>query len=216
MVIAVTYEPLEPIIQFERDLELGRRLVINSTAEAIYYILEEVNDFSLRQLKHVERKVNYIGELLFKELNRRLLEEISRVKRDLLDFSIIEVPQRAVLESLLEVGQDFWGGEVKIYFSDLLGDYLKVHHLFENLKAVIASYSQTISQIFEFKTSEIIRRFSILGFLTFPLILYATIALQPTVEKTFIHTAADFWLIFGIIALVVIGIAVFFRKKGWL
>lgn len=214
--ITVSYENLEPLTQLERDLETKLNKNIKSTAELLYHILEEVNNFSFRQLKHVEKKVNFVGDQLFKRQDRKLLEEISYIKRDILDFAIIAVPQRTTLESLLETGTSFWGSETKIYFSDLLGDFLKVNYLLENLKATIDSYSQTVSQIFEFKTSEIIRRFSILGFLTFPLLLYASIALDDKASSLFIHDASDYWLQLGGVAIMVIGLAIFFRKKGWL
>ncbi|MEK7465495.1 MAG: CorA family divalent cation transporter [Patescibacteria group bacterium] len=215
--ITVSYEELEPIQQFERDLETRlKKKEISSAAHLLYHLLSGVNDYSVRQLKHVEKKVNYVGEKLFKRQDRKLLEEISYIKRDLLEFSIVAVPQRSTLESLLQVASDFWGPRFRPYFLDLVGDFSKIHYLLENLKTTIESYSETVSQIFGFKTSEIIRRFSILGFLTFPLILYATIALQPKVEAGIINTANDFWIQFGVIAVIIVTAAFFFRKKGWL
>ncbi|MDI6733901.1 MAG: CorA family divalent cation transporter [Patescibacteria group bacterium] len=216
ILITVTYEEIEPINQFERDLEKKYQNTINNAAQIVYYILEEVNDFSLRQLKHVERKVNFVGDQIFKRQDRKLLEDISSIKRDLLDFAIIAVPQKSTLTSLSDIGVNFWGKHAAIYFADLEGDFLKIHLLLENLKATVESYSQTVSQLFEFKTSEIIRRFSILGFLTFPLVLYATIALQPQVEATFIKEPADFWIYFFVISAILLGVAAFFRKRGWL
>ncbi len=214
--ITASYEELEPVQQFQRDLETRLKKEVTSSAHLLYHLLSIVNDFSMRQLKHVEKKANYVGEQLFKRQDRKLLEEISYIKRDLLEFSLVSVSQRSILDSLLNVATDFWGVKQRPYFLDLVGDFSKVHYLLESLKATIESYSETISQIFEFKTSEIIRRFSILGFLTFPMILYATIALQPKVEAGLIETAGDFWIQFGIVALIVATAAWFFRKKGWL
>lgn len=214
--ITTSYEDLEPLQQFRRDLETRLKKEITSTAHLLYHLLGTVNEYSIRQLKHVEKKVNYVGEKLFRRQDRKLLEEISYIKRDLLEFSLVAVPQRSILDSLLEVATDFWGVKQRPYFLDLVGDFSKIHYLLENLKATIESYSDTISQIFQFKTSEIIRRFSILGFLTFPMILYATIALQPKVEANLIHSSGDFWLQFGIVALFIASLAFFFRKKGWL
>lgn len=214
--ITTAYEDLEPLRQFERDLETRLKKEITSTAHLLYHFLSTVNDYSIRQLKHVEKKVNYVGEQLFRRQDRRLLEEMSYIKRDLLEFSLVAVPQRSILESLSQVATEFWGVKQHPYFQKLIGDFSKIHYLLENLKATIESYSDTISQIFEFKTSEIIRRFSILGFLTFPMILYATIALQPKVEAGLIHSALDFWIQFGIIGLLIVSLAFFFRKKGWL
>lgn len=216
VLITASYEDLEPLRQFERDLETRLKKEIVSTAHLLYHLLNTVNEYSIRQLKHVEKKVNFVGEQLFNRQDRRLLEEMSHIKRDLLEFSLVAVPQRSILESLLQVATDFWGVKQRPYFQDLVGDFSKIHYLLDNLKATIESYSDTISQIFEFKTSEIIRRFSILGFLTFPMILYATIALQPKVEANLIHSATDFWLQFAFVALIIASVAVFFRKKGWL
>lgn len=214
--ITASYEHLDPIAQFERDLSTRFKGSALQTPEALYRILEEINTFSLRQLKHVEKKVNFVGDQLFKKHDRKLLEEISYIKRDILDFAIIAAPQRTSLETLREISVSLWGKEYRVYFADLVGDFMKVSNLIENLKATIESYSETVSQIFEFKTSEVIRRFSILGFLGFPLILWSTIVLQPKIDHAIIHTPTDYWIQFGAVSILVIALALFFRKKGWL
>ncbi len=214
-VVSVTYENLEPLEQFRRDIRGKLAGKIQGPAQLIHYLLEEVHVFSLRELRHVEEKANAVGAKIFKHADSALLEEISYIKRDVLDFGIIAASQKTTLESLAEVGANFYDADAKIYFTDLLGGLLRVHYLLENLRATITSYSETVSQIFQFKTSEIIRRFSILGFLTFPLLLYATIALQPTVAPTFIQNPSEFWVVFGTIFVIVVGLAAIFRKKGW-
>jgi magnesium transporter len=214
-VVSVAYENLEPLEQFRNDLHTKLAGKIQNPPELIHYLLQEVNIFSLRELRHIEEKTNAVGRKIFKRADSSLLEEISYIKRDLLDFGIITASQKTTLESLIDVGATFWGNDARIYFTDLLGSLLRVHYLLENLRATIVSYSETVSQIFQFKTSEVIRRFSILGFLTFPLLLYATIALQPTVAPTFIQNPFEFWMIFGTICVIVIVLAMFFRKKGW-
>jgi len=212
--ITVTYEELEPIERFERGLTKKTEEEIQSSAHLVYHLIHEINDFSLHELRHIERKVDEMGERLFKEQDYKLLEQVSYVKRDLLNFTIIAAPQRTILESLAEVGPRFWGDEYKIYFSGLHGDFLRLHFLLENLRATVESYSDTVSQLLNFKTTQVMRRITTLGFLTFPLILYSTIALEPTVAGTFIHTAADFWEIFGIISIVIIILAVILRKRN--
>ena len=213
--VTVSYEKLEPLTQAKNDIQKILSKNIKTTGELVYYILKEFNEFSLRQLQHIEAKVNFVGEQLFKSQDKALLEEISYIKRDILGFAMIITPQRNILESLIVIGTKFWGEKIRVYFSDSLDDFLKTHYLLENLKATIESFSQTVSQIFEFRTSRVIRRFSVLAFLTFPLILFATIALQPTVEPTFIKTPADYWISLGIVAAIVVTLAFIFRKKGW-
>lgn len=215
-IATVTYERLEPLVEFERTFDRQLKLDAETTADLLYHLLKHVHEFSFRQLKHVEKKIQSVGAELFTTQNRHTLEEISYIKRDLLEFSIIAVSERNALTSLVSTASEFWGTQYEIYFSDALGDFLKADHLLDNLKATINSYSETVSHLFEFKTSEIVRRFSILGFLTFPLLLYSTIALQPQVADSFIRHPNDFWIIFGLITVLVVLVAAFFRKKRWL
>ncbi|MGC9611198.1 MAG: CorA family divalent cation transporter [Minisyncoccia bacterium] len=217
LLITINYEKIEPLEEFKRKLERGADLKnkIQSPAQLIYYILDETNVFSLRQLGHVEKKVNAVGREIFNHPGRKLLEEISYIKRDLLDFGIIAAAQKTTLESLSRVGPEFWGKSTQIYFSDLLGEFLKVHYLLENLRAAIVSYSETISQIFQFKTSNTTLRFSILSFLTFPLLLYATVTLQPEIAPMLFSNPLEFWLIFGLIGFILIGFLLILKKRGW-
>lgn len=215
--ITVSYEELEPLLKFELDVSKSTKREEKTTAELICEILYEIEDFSFRQLKHIEEKVNKVGENLFKKQGEyKLLEDISYIKRDLLDFSLIAAQQRNALDSFVERGAAFWDESVNVFLSDLHGNFMKIHYLLENLRITIESHSQTVSQIFQFRTSEVVRKFSILGFLTFPLVLYSTISLEPKVASTFIKTPADFWIAFGIVAILVAVLAYIFRKKGWL
>jgi magnesium transporter len=215
--ITVSYKKIEPLLEFNSKLKKdgGLRNKIQNPAQLIYYILQEANVFSLRQLRHVEDKVKAVGTEIFKHPDQALLEEISYIKRDLLDFGIVAAAQKTTLESFLRVGTEFWGKNMEVYFSDLLGDFLKTHYLLENLRATIVSYSETVSQIFQFHTSNIVRRFSILGFLSFPLLLYATVTLQPQIAPTIFASPLEFWLIFALIIVIVVGLLMIFRKKGW-
>jgi magnesium transporter len=213
--VTVSYEALEPIRQFGRAFELTSENDITSTAELVYRLIGAANEFSVRELRHVEEKVRNVGRELFTKPDPELLESISHIKRDLLEFSLIATTQRSMLDSLIETGAGFWGEAYRIYLQDLRSDFGKTYMLLENLKASVESYSETVSQLFQFKTSELMSRFTILGFLTFPLILYTTIALQPNVAPTFLQSPIDFWLIFAGIVVLVVGLAAFFRKKGW-
>ncbi len=216
VILTYSYEDIEPLTQFESDLSQRLDGKIQSVPQMIYYLFQEVNTFSLRQLRHVEEKVNAVGEQLFGVSDRKLLEDLSYIKRDLFEFEITAASEKTTLESLLAVGGDFYGEQSKIYFSDLMGSFSKVHYLLETLRMTVVSYSETVSQIFQSETSEVMRRFSILGFLTFPLLLFTTIALQPTVEPTLFKSPADFWVDLLVVCAIVAILAFIFRKKRWL
>lgn len=219
-IISVHYEKLEPLALFEKTLKnnihLYDRILKNTTGHLLYYILEETIDFSMRQLKHMEEKVKEVGGQLFSGRERHLLEKVSYLKRDMLDFRIIVRTQRSLLESLTVAAQFFWGERLKIYFSDLLGDYLKITHLIENLKETVESFETTNAQLLNAKSNYIMQRFTVLAFLTFPLMLLVSLFSIDAVSRPIIGTPYDFWIIFGSVVLIILIMIGYFKKKDWL
>ncbi|MEK7146692.1 MAG: CorA family divalent cation transporter [Patescibacteria group bacterium] len=219
-IITVHYEKVEPLVQFEKTLKnnahLYDRIVKNTTGHLLYYLLEETVEFSMRQLRHMEEKVKEVGSELFTGKERNLLEKVSYLKRDLLDFRIIIRSQRSMIESLIVAGQFFWGERLKVYFSDLLGDYLKISHLIENLKETVESFETTNAQLLNAKSNYIMQRFTVLAFLTFPLMLLVALFDIDAVSRPIIGKPYDFWIIFGAVALIILIMIAYFKKKEWL
>ncbi len=219
-IITVHYEDLEPLNNFWRrlnnDPHFKDRALGEDTGRLLYYLIEEILFFSQRQLRHIEESVTQLTKDLFKGEERKLLEGISYLKRDILNYSLISKPQAIVLESLREVGEKFWNEQIKIYFSDLAGDHLKIMQLLDNFKETVGALEQTNSQLLNAKTNNVMQRFTILAFLTFPLILTTAFFAVPAVDHFIKGSLAIFALAFLIVLICTSLILLFFRKKGWI
>ena len=145
-----------------------------------------------------------------------MLQRISYVKRDTMDYSIINHPQEIVLNSLLDVGIKFWGEEAKIYLNDLVGDHYKVTQHLENYQQVIESLESTNGQLLSAKTNRVMQKFTILAFLTFPIVLFASFLSVNFIGDFFATSPLKFWLIFFSVVALVVSLVIFFKKKGWL
>jgi len=218
-VITVHYEDVEPLNAFMRSMSNNQHFkskAMEDSARCVYFIIEEVINFAIRQLRHVEDNIQHISEEIFKGKEAQLLEKISYAKRDILDFSIISAPQEILLESLIEAGSKFWGEAERIYLTDLAGDYSKVTQRVENYKATIEALEETNSQLLSAKTNAVMQRFTILAFLTIPLALFASLASIDFMEQYLASNPLRFWLIFVGVGVVVVILVAFFKKRGWL
>lgn len=215
--ITVHYENLEPIEQFEKLLANEKlKTHITNTGQLLHRLLGEIDNFSLRQLKHIEEKVKKISENLFKDKERELLEEISHIKRDLAAFGIITWPERNILESLINSGTDFWGEGMRIYFNDALGDHWRVIHTLNNLKDTLVAFEQTNSQLLNFKTNEIMKFLTITAFLTLPLTLFASILGIKIVGDFFYQRPLGTLLLLALAFVISVILAIYFKKRKWL
>lgn len=217
-IITVHYNTLEAIQKFAAHLgsrpDLKPQLLSN-TGYVLYYLIQELHHLSLRQLKHVEDHVTSVTHDLFKHKEYALLRRISYIKRDLLDYGVVAKPQALLLHSLKDVGAQFWGKELEPYLADLCGDHLKITELLENMRATIESCEATNGQLLNAKTNMVMQRFTILAFLTFPLMLYTSIFSVNAVSTLF-SDAWDFWIGFGAMLFITIGAIYFFQRKGLL
>jgi len=196
MVITVHYEDLEPINNFLKkitgDEHFQKAAMHENTAKATYYLVEEILSYAQRQMSHIEESVMEITKELFRRKEAALLEKISYVKRNILDYRIINRPQSIILESLRDAGPKFWDDKVRMYFSDLSGDHLKIMQQLDNFKETIESLESTNAQLLTAKTNATIQRFNVIAFLTFPIILMIGFFTVPAIDRLLESDAAFF------------------------
>ena len=220
-VVTVAYENLEPIRviaeKIDSDPNYKERALGKNSIRLLYDIIEACLAYSLRQLRHIEEKVEYIRVRMFKEQEQDLVKIISYVKRDLLSYYLITRAQASIFNSLNKVGPQFFGEGSAIYFSDLEGDFLKVLQLCENYKETTEAFESTNAQLLNIKMTKVMQRFSVLAFLTFPIMVFLSLFTIDTISRPIVgKTPYDFWILAGIVVGATAIMTAIFSRKGWL
>ena len=99
-VTTIHYEALEPLQNFAEHLKSRPELheqILSSGGFVAYYILQEINDFCLRELRHIEQNVTSVTKDFFSHREYEMLQRISFIKRDILDYGVIVKPQALLL-----------------------------------------------------------------------------------------------------------------------
>ena len=219
-IITVHYEELEPINNFTRNLTNNlhfKETSMDNTGKLLYSIIEEIINFSMRQLRHIEENVTSLTQELFTGKEEAMLRKISYVKRDLLDYRIISRPQEILLKSLKETSIKFWGEGIVVYLSDLVGDHLKVIQHLENYQQTIESLEETNAQLLNAKTNSVMQKFNILAFLTIPMVIVMQLFAVESFNKLFGENDLKVFLASLIVVISVSTISlIVFRNKKWL
>ena len=210
-VITVRHRDLEPLDALAGMLEANHRkrteVVGKDTIMLTYHLVESLIEFQMRQLRHIEANVERVSSEIFRGRERELLEHISRVKRDLLDYHLISRPQAITLASLARAGATFWGARAGIYLEDLAGDNRKIQYHLEGYIQVIESLEETNAQLLNARINFSMQTFTILAFFTFPLVLFTSIYALNNV-------GTDFWIGFGAIALITLVLPFILRQRN--
>ena len=188
---------------------------VDSSLMLVYRIIEHFTAFQDRQLRHIREKVEAVGRQIFKGREKAVLEQITYLKRDISEYRIVVRLQEPILHSLIAKGKLLWGEGAEVYLNDLMGDQLKVVNQLEDYREAIADFEDTNNQLMNLKINSSMKTFTALSFLTFPFMLLAAIFSMNTRDTPLIDAPGAFWIIVGVMAVGMISLTVYFRKRGW-
>ena len=218
-VITIHYESIEPLQEFLDKCvmkgEIREKTMSKSAGHLIYYIIENLFDFSFRELDHIQQKIDKIESKMFKNAERKIIEDISIVRRDIANFIRTIKPQKTILNSLMARGPEFFGKEMKPYFTDMIGDYTRVVNELENHKEIIEALHDTNESLLTTRTNEIIKVLTLFAVIVFPLTLIAAIFGMNTKILPIVGRPNDFWIVMGIMIMATIGMFGYFKYKKW-
>lgn len=180
-----------------------RRLYMNeSPAQLLFTILEILLESCFPRLDNIIRKIDTIERHVFSGNEKMMVKEISFVKRDILNFRRTLMPQRSVLESLVQKDNEFIPKQLFPYYQDLIGTNIRLWNTLQNSKETIESLEETNESLLSNKINESMRFITIFTAVLVPTSIYANIASMnvriPMQENPF-----GFWL--HIIIMILIG-----------
>lgn len=220
--ITVSYDPIPPLDDFfkkcSRDQSCEDLYASKTPGHLLFHILKEIYAFALRELDHIHEDINEVEEKVFSNEHEeeQVIEELSFIRRNIIEFRRSLKPQQSTLESLVRYGTKLYGHEVQPFLTELIGEYMKIWNLLENHKeAIDALYDNNVT-VLNIKQNEAMRILAIMAFVTFPLVLFASLFGMNAVSTPIIGHKNDFWIIIAIMLAATIGMFVFFKRKKWL
>ena len=220
-IIALHNEPIEPLNIFSKSLEkseIKERFFSATSGHLLYFVIEEILSFAERQLAHISKNISRIEDNIFKDVSRDMIQEVSTIKRDVLDFRMTIRPLYRIFNSLHEKSHVLWPNDmdIKVYFADLIGDYNRLWHEIDNYADTLDALEKTNINLINDKTNAVVKMFTIMSFLTFPAMLVATILQINTATNPILGRPNDFWIILGIVITTILIMLTYFKTRKWL
>lgn len=220
-IITINYENfknLDEIFEnFSKDEDIQNKVSKQHSGILLYHIIDKLFSRTLSDLDIVEKELDRIEAGIFKKNEKRVevVENISNIRMDILDFWRTFRPQQVVLKSLPEKIGKIHEKSVEPYFFDLLNTEERIRNIVENQKETIESLHQTNESLMASNTNQIISVLTVFSTIILPLNFIASIWGMNHVFLPLRDGVYDFWIIiFGMGAIAGIMLAVF-RKIRW-
>ncbi|MBI2024056.1 CorA family divalent cation transporter [Candidatus Giovannonibacteria bacterium] len=219
-ILTLHYEPIEPLSnclkKLEQDMNLRKEFFEKDTQKILYYIWKKNYEYLLSELDHIQKKIERIEYRIFSDGKTAMIEEISLLRRDMLDFSRSLRPHGMMIEEFSPLARSLFGPEFSKKIRELSQDYRRLISLADNNKDALEVLYDTYNALETRRSADAMKIFTMLALLTFPLTLIASIFSIDALARPIIGSENDFWIILGIMGIVVAGMLFFFKSKRWI
>jgi magnesium transporter len=221
-VVTLPNQPLQPVSYlFERcraKPELRDQLFARGSGYLLYRIVDDAFDYCFPMLRKIGNKLDALEDEIFEGRGEDVVRDISNVKQEIINFRKVIRPQRTVLRDLESAKQRFLapeGGELEIYFDDIVDSHERIWDMLENYKEVVEGLEDTNESVISHRLNDVLRVLTVISVVFLPLTLLASIwGMNSHVPGQ--GTTAGFWIVIAAMVVVLGGMIAFFRRRGWL
>jgi magnesium transporter len=218
--ITAHYELVDTLHEFGKAFEvnsiLQRSEIGNHAGFLFFHIAKDLYRQSVVQLEEINLALEKVEHKIFEGKEKEMVNEISKINRKLLDFKQATRFHKEVLASFEVAAKKFFGENFGYNLSFILGEYNKVQNMLDGHKEVLNDLRETNDSLLTDKTNETMRTLTIMSFVIFPLTLIATLFSMDTKNTPIVGNRFDFWIVLSIMAMAVICMYMYFKKKKWL
>src|SRR5690349_12337682 len=217
--ITLPNEPLQPIeYLFERcrtNEDVRDDIFSKGPGYLLYKIVDDSVDASFPMLAKMGNKLERIEEEIFEGKGEEVVRDISNVKQEIINFRKVVRLQRAAFRDLERNKARYIAEDLDIYFEDIIDASERVWDMLENYKEVVEGLEATNESAIAHRTNETFRILTAISIIFLPLTLIASIFGMNT-GLPGEHSIHAFWIIMVVMLCVLVGIALFFRRRRWL
>lgn len=181
----------------------------------LHKIIDSLIDYCFPILNKIYRNIQDVEDAIFKKVSSKNVKEILLIRTNILTFRSIIFPQRKLLKTLEIKDMEFLIEELEVYFSDLVDHIEKIWDTLDNYKELIEGIHDAHQSLLSNKINEIMRLLTIFSVIILPLTLITGIYGMNIGLPIAGHPLA-FIIIVGVLAIIVIGMLIYFKYKEWI
>ncbi|MFZ2832275.1 MAG: magnesium transporter CorA family protein [Minisyncoccia bacterium] len=219
-IITAHYGLVDQLHEFSKIFEvnsiLDRSNIGDHAGFILFYLLKDLYKMLDGELDHINHDFKEIQSKIFSGKERDMVNAISHINRDLLNFKQIVRPHKEVLESFEIAGKKFFGEEFSYYLRTITGEFYKISSILDGHRETVLDLRDTNDSLLTTKTNDIMKLLTIMSFTILPLSFVASLFGMNAINMPIIGEQYDFWII--ICGLTVMGVILltFFRFRKWL
>lgn len=183
----------------------------------LYRIIDDIFESGEPILDDLTKQLNEMEiEVFHKEHSQDRLKEILMMKKDIINFRRIIMPERAIVAQLEHKNKKFLPANLDVYFDDIVDKIEKMWNTLENLQELVASLQETNESIISHNTNNVIKILTVFSVVMLPLTFITGFYGMNVVNLPFAEHNMSVEIVTGFIVFVAVSMIGFFKYKRWI
>jgi magnesium transporter len=214
--VTVHSQPIQALEVAERLWREWTDLAERGTGLLAYLLIDSIVDNYMPLLDTLSDRMDDLEDQIFVDFQPEALEEIFRIKKDLLFMRRSVTPLRDVFNTLLRREQPIFSRETHIYFQDVFDHLIRVADTVDTLRDMLGATMDAYLSVSGNRMNVVMKRLTSISTILMSVTLISSIygmnfKYMPELETRFGYVGA-------LCSMVIIGVAIYwyFRKIKWL
>lgn len=183
----------------------------------LYMIINDLFESGFPSLDDLGKHVSELETEVFEmDYSKDRLKEILLLKKDIINFRRIIMPQRAIIAQLEHKNKKFLPENLDVYFDDIVDKIEKMWNSLENLQELVASLQESNESIISHNTNNVIKVLTLFSVVMLPLTFITGFYGMNVDGLPFIGSQRPIMIIAGILLLIAVAMISYFRYRKWL
>ena len=193
----------------------GSRLRDNDVSFLLYVLLDGIVDRYFPILEMYSERLADLEEEVLDRPTESTLQQIHRVKRELLTIRRGAWPLRELIGHLQRERHEMLSETAQTYLRDVHDHCIQIIDLVESYREIASAQAETYVSVVSNRTNDIVKVLTIIGTIFIPLTFLAGVygMNMPIPENQSSIAYPLFWIVCICVAL---GMLTWFRRRGWL
>lgn len=214
--ITTRYDSIDALHHYSKYLEANETFNKPTDSHIFVGLMKEVYKFLFDEIEYMKDWTKEIEKRIFQGKEKDMVFSLSEASRNILVFQRNIKPHGDVFKKMMEFSKDILTKDFEKDMTTLVEEWNRLIIETQNTKDMLDELKETNNSLLSTKQNEVMKIFTILAFVTFPLSLIASIFGMNTSFIPLMGVQNDFWIVIGIMFFVSIAMFAYFKYKRWI
>jgi len=180
-----------------------------------YTLLDTIVDSYFNVIESLGERIEQMEEWIQHQPDNRTLARINFLRRELLLLKRAIAPVRELMNGFIKSESDLLDERTTKYFKDVYDHIIQANDLCENYREMILNLQEQYHTQISIKMNEIMKVLAVVTTLMAPLTFIAGIYGMNFDNMPELHDRNGFMFVMGTMLIILVGMIIFFKKRGW-